>query len=201
MPLRMSLADWDPRYGTLLEWMASALPYASGERLTAERLSGVLDAESTNTPLARSSGIMVCPLEPEDLEAWLPRTDRSADAALVRGTWEPVLAADDASELWDVLSTPSMACAARQAFSDGRADPADLLGKPRHAVERQIIESGHLPAVAKRACAVGYSPPFTAERFQASLALFLRQPPRPDGSRTLGGVGWQPPPGGPTSPD
>ncbi|WP_030208262.1 helix-turn-helix transcriptional regulator [Streptomyces sp. NRRL S-87] len=237
VPILMSLADWDPRYGSLLEWMASAVPCVSRERFTAERLSVLLEAgeilpllddfdavdpryllraleeidsrlsgvvlisetdpfrtlvESTDTPLARSSGIMMCPLEPEDLEAWLPRTNRSAAAALVRGKWEPVLTSDDAPELWEVLSTPSMACAARQAFSDGRADPADLLGKPRHAVERQIIESGYLPAVARRACAVGYSPPFTAERFQASLALFLRQPPRPDGSRTLGGVGWQP---------
>jgi transcriptional regulator with XRE-family HTH domain/energy-coupling factor transporter ATP-binding protein EcfA2 len=238
VPIRVSLADWDPRYMSLLAWIASRLPYSRQEPFTAERLSVLLGAgellpilddfdavdprylpraleeidsrmsgvvlvsetdpfrilvESTNTPLARSSGIVMCPLRPDDLTAWLPRTNRSADTVLVRGKWEPVLTSTDAQGLWDVLSAPSMACAARQAFSDGRSDPADLLGKSHHDIERQVIESGYLPAVAKHACATGYSPPFTADRFQASLSLFLRQPPRPDGSRTLGGVGWQPP--------
>ncbi|MFB7374882.1 helix-turn-helix domain-containing protein [Streptomyces sp. NPDC056222] len=181
----------DPRYmQRALEEIDSCL---TGVILVSETDPFRVLVESTNTPLARSSGIVLCPLQRDDLKEWLPQTNRSADAALVHSKWEPVLASTEAPELWDVLSAPSMACAARQAFSDGRADPADLLGKSRHDIERQVIESGYLPAVAKHACATGYSAPHTADRFQASLALFLRQPARPDGSRTVGGAGWQPP--------
>jgi hypothetical protein len=181
----------DPRYmARALEEIDSCL---TGVILVSETDPFRVLVESTNTPLARSSGIVLCPLHRDDLEPWLPQTNRSADVALVRSKWEPVLAATEAPELWDVLTTPSMACAARQAFSDGRADPADLLGKSHHDIERQIIEAGYLPAVAKHACATSYSAPRTADRFHASLALFLRQPARPDGSRTMGGAGWQPP--------
>jgi hypothetical protein len=137
----------DPRYlPRVLEEIDSRM---SGVVLVSETDPFRILVESTNTPLARSSGIVLCPLQPDDLTAWLPQTNRSADTALVRSKWEPVLASTDAQTLWDVLVAPSMACAARQAFSDGRADPADLLGKSRHDIERQVIESGYLPAVAK----------------------------------------------------
>ncbi|MFJ3644432.1 helix-turn-helix domain-containing protein [Streptomyces murinus] len=160
--------------------------------------------ESANTPLTRSSGIVLSPLNLGDLDGWLQQTNR-ADEALVHDKWQPVLAKcrsnpDDlhVQDLLETLSVPSLACAARLMCSDGRADPEDLLRKTsRYEIERQLIETGYLPAFARRAPLPPHGPePDSVDRFRASFLLFLRQPPRADGSRTLGGAGWT----GPKSP-
>ncbi|MEV0374321.1 helix-turn-helix domain-containing protein [Streptomyces sp. NPDC050636] len=198
LPLLDGFEEIDPQHQAPA--IAQLNAYSGGIILTCRSEPFTALVESTNTTLRGSSGILLEPLGLDDLDGWLQTTDQPSRQDVVQQKWQPVLttcrqAPDDARvrDLLAVLSSPSMVCAAWLSCSHGRADPMALLEKPSRAeMERKLIESGYLPRFA----ALAFMPRRRngdlrkdAERFNASLAFFIRQRPRPGGAITLEGTG------------
>ena len=121
------------------------------------RSDAYADAVGAVHPLARAVCVEMCDVDLEDLADYLPRT--LGTAADVTSKWTPVLDALRAGEdappadgdstaadrLRAALRTPLMISLARRAYSDTRADPADLLEARRFptraAIEEHLLEA------------------------------------------------------------
>ncbi|MEU6862286.1 helix-turn-helix domain-containing protein [Streptomyces sp. NPDC046876] len=89
--------------------------------------------EHTDTVIAGSSGVRLRPVGVGDLDGWIQRSSRSRSK---EQDWAPVLAALAARpELpaAGVLADPTLAGAARLLYTDGRADPAELVAEDASA--------------------------------------------------------------------
>ncbi|MFD7630133.1 helix-turn-helix domain-containing protein [Streptomyces sp. NPDC059851] len=85
--------------------------------------------EQTDTVIAGSAAVRLRPAGVEDLRGWIQRSSRSRSRAK-KQDWEPVLealAARPDAPAVAVLADPMLACAARLLYTDGRADPAELI--------------------------------------------------------------------------
>ncbi|MGW6459816.1 NACHT domain-containing protein [Streptomyces sp. NPDC055078] len=137
--------------------------------------------------LTAAAVVKIQPLTVSQLADFLPRTTRliSVDGTLTT-KWDTVLArlratGDDpaARELRRALSTPLMVGLARSAYSDTRADPAELLDRDRfpdhRAVESHLLDS-FVPAVYDIALddRVGRGP-WDARRAERSLGFLAHR--------------------------
>ncbi|MEV3972820.1 helix-turn-helix transcriptional regulator [Streptomyces sp. NPDC050698] len=200
LPVRFSLASWQPGLHSLQRWMASELnamantarhtrrqgglfheelvtvllgkrqllpildnfdqlsPGARGHALdglnrwpaTAQFVvvSGYSEfasaVEQTDTVITASAGIQLQPLSLDDLDGWLQRSSRSAARARSKAEdWTAVITAlrtqPDAPAA-QVLASPLLAGAARMLYTDGRADPRELIsnGATVAGLERRL---------------------------------------------------------------
>ncbi|MFC0842726.1 helix-turn-helix domain-containing protein [Streptomyces noboritoensis] len=98
--------------------------------------------ERTDTVIARSSGIRIRRLDVADLDGWIQRTSRTVSKA---AEWSQVLEAlrtDADAPAREMLSDPLFAAAARLLYSDGRADPEELVrqGVTAAALEARLVD-------------------------------------------------------------
>ncbi|KOV80450.1 hypothetical protein ADL01_12135 [Streptomyces sp. NRRL WC-3618] len=87
--------------------------------------------EQTDTVITASAGIRLQPLSLDDLDGWLQRSSRSESCARSKAQdWTAVITALRAqpdARATRVLSSPLLAGAARRLYTDGRADPRELI--------------------------------------------------------------------------
>ncbi|MFI1360943.1 helix-turn-helix domain-containing protein [Streptomyces sp. NPDC020898] len=87
--------------------------------------------EQTDTVITASAGIRLQPLNLDDLDGWLQRSSRSESCARSKAQdWTAVITALRAqpdARATRVLSSPLLAGAARMLYTDGRADPRELI--------------------------------------------------------------------------
>lgn len=200
LPVRFSLASWQPQLQSLQRWMASELnamtstarrtrrqgglfheelvtvllgkrqllpildnfdQLSPGERrhaldglnrwpATAQFVvvSGYSDfastVEQTDTVITASAGIQLQPLSLDDLDGWLQRSSRSASRARSKADdWTAVittLRSQPDAPAAQVLASPLLAGAARMLYTDGRADPRELIssGATVAGLERRL---------------------------------------------------------------
>ncbi|MFI1100717.1 helix-turn-helix domain-containing protein [Streptomyces melanogenes] len=98
--------------------------------------------ERTDTVIARSSGIRIRRLNVDDLDGWIQRTSRTVPKA---AAWSQVLEAlrtDADAPARELLSDPFFAAAARLLYSEGRADPGELVrdGVSAGALEARLVD-------------------------------------------------------------
>ncbi|PKV83310.1 helix-turn-helix transcriptional regulator [Streptomyces sp. TLI_146] len=98
--------------------------------------------ERTDTVIARSSGILIRRLNVADLDGWIQRTSRAVPKA---AAWSQVLEAlrtDADAPARELLSDPFFAAAARLLYSEGRADPGELVrdGVSAVALEARLVD-------------------------------------------------------------
>ncbi|MEU3771884.1 helix-turn-helix domain-containing protein [Streptomyces sp. NPDC032472] len=89
--------------------------------------------EQTDTVIAGSSGVRLRPVGVGDLDGWIQRSSRSRTK---EQDWAPVLAALAARPELPaaaVLADPTLAGAARLLYTDGRADPGELVAEDASA--------------------------------------------------------------------
>ena len=87
--------------------------------------------EQTDTVITASAGIRLQPLNLDDLDGWLQRSSRSESRARSKAQdWTAVITALRAqpdAPANRVLASPLLAGAARMLYTDGRADPHELI--------------------------------------------------------------------------
>ncbi|MFF6881211.1 helix-turn-helix domain-containing protein [Streptomyces sp. NPDC012474] len=87
--------------------------------------------EQTDTVITASAGIRLLPLSLDDLDGWLQRSSRSESRARSKAEdWAAVITALRAhpdAPATRVLASPLLAGAARMLYTDGRADPRELI--------------------------------------------------------------------------
>ncbi|MFJ6530361.1 helix-turn-helix domain-containing protein [Streptomyces longwoodensis] len=200
LPVRFSLASWQPQLQSLQQWMACELNAMINTTRRAKRKTGpfheelvtvllgksqllpILDnfdklsprerghaldvlnrwpataqfvvvsgysefasaVEQTDTVITASAGIQLQPLNVDDLDGWLQRSSRSASRARSKAEdWAAVitvLRTQPDAPAARVLASPLLAGAARMLYTDGRADPRELIsnGATVASLERRL---------------------------------------------------------------
>ncbi|WP_369383783.1 hypothetical protein [Streptomyces sp. cg36] len=98
--------------------------------------------ERTDTVIARSVGIRICRLDVADLDGWIQRTFRTVSKTAEWSQVLEALRADANAPARELLSDPFFAGAARLLYSDGRADPGELVrdGVTTAGLEARLLE-------------------------------------------------------------
>ncbi|MFJ7166505.1 helix-turn-helix domain-containing protein [Streptomyces globosus] len=125
--------------------------------------------ERTDTVIAGSAGVRLRPLCVDDLDGWIQRSSRSRTK---QREWAPVLealAARPDLPAAAVLADPTLAGAARLLYTDGRADPAELVAEDATEESLQLRLVRHLfgAYLPYRQ----YRGPFREQRRHAALRL------------------------------
>ncbi|GGS93361.1 MULTISPECIES: helix-turn-helix domain-containing protein [Streptomyces] len=125
--------------------------------------------ERTDTVIAGSAGVRLRPLGADDLDGWIQRSSRSRTK---QREWAPVLealAARPDLPAAAVLADPTLAGAARLLYTDGRADPAELVAEDATEESLQLRLVRHLfgAYLPYRQ----YRGPFREQRRHAALRL------------------------------
>ncbi|MER7735415.1 helix-turn-helix domain-containing protein [Streptomyces erythrochromogenes] len=131
--------------------------------------STVVDSDMVITG---SAGIKLCPLTGMDLDGWIQRGMRSESKCLA---WQSVLdhvSAHPHAPAAAVLADPMLAGAARLLYTDGRADPSELIAPDatQAALEHRLVAylvNTHIP---RRQSPEGH-PPGAARRQQLALSM------------------------------
>ncbi|AXE28146.1 hypothetical protein C0216_32165 (plasmid) [Streptomyces globosus] len=100
--------------------------------------------ERTDTVIAGSAGVRLRPLGVDDLDGWIQRSSRSRTK---QREWAPVLetlATRPDLPAAAVLADPTLAGAARLLYTDGRADPAELVAEDATEESLQLRLVRHL---------------------------------------------------------
>lgn len=101
--------------------------------------------EQTDTVIAASAGIRLQPLHLNDLDGWLQRSSRSESRSRSKAKdWSAVitvLRARPDAPATRVLASPLLAGAARMLYTDGRADPRELISDDvsAQALEHRLV--------------------------------------------------------------
>lgn len=97
--------------------------------------------ESTDTVIPRSAGIRISRLDVADLDGWIQLTSRTVSKAAEWSQVLQTLRTDAEAPARELLSDPLFAGAARLLYSDGRADPGELVrdGVTAAALEARLI--------------------------------------------------------------
>ncbi|MGW4689121.1 helix-turn-helix domain-containing protein [Streptomyces sp. NPDC004244] len=144
LPILDDFDSLDPRQRVRALHLFNRLPEQAPFVLVSGWAEFARAVEKTDTVIAGSAGVRLRPVGVGELRGWIQRSSRSRAK---EQDWEPVLealAARPDAPAAAVLADPMLACAARLLYTDGRADPAELIAEDATVESLEIRLVQHL---------------------------------------------------------